>query len=52
MMRKLHVIPNGQLQGHSLSETTHPAQGLDQDEHEGEDEHHDHVQEESKNQGG
>jgi hypothetical protein len=41
-----------QPQGQSPSDTTPPAQGLDQDEHEGEDEHHDQVQEESNDQGG
>jgi hypothetical protein len=44
--------PSEQLQGQSLSDTTPPAQGLDQDEHEGEDEHHDQLQEESNDQGG
>jgi hypothetical protein len=43
---------NEQPQGQSPSDTTPPAQGLDQDEHEGEDEHHDQVQEESNDQGG
>jgi hypothetical protein len=33
--------PSDQLQGQSPSDTIPPAQGLDQDEHEGEDEHHD-----------
>jgi hypothetical protein len=44
--------PSEQPQGHSSSDTTPPKQGLDQDEHEGEDEHHDQVQEESNDQGG
>jgi hypothetical protein len=43
--------PSKQLQGHFPSDTTPPAQGLDQD-HEGDDEHHDQVQEESNDQGG
>jgi hypothetical protein len=38
--------------GHSTNDTTPPTQGLDQDKHEGEDEHHDQVQEESNDQGG
>jgi hypothetical protein len=33
--------PSDQLQCHSPSDTTPLAQGLDQDEHEGEDDHHD-----------
>jgi hypothetical protein len=33
--------PSEQPQGQSPSHTTPPAQGLDQDKHEGEDEHHD-----------
>jgi hypothetical protein len=33
--------PSEHLQGQSPSDTIPPAQGLDQDEHEGEDEHHD-----------
>jgi hypothetical protein len=66
MMKKLHVFTlqrmdigdvrpqdlSEQLQGQSPSDTTPPTQGLDQDEHEGEDEHHDQVQEESNDQGG
>jgi hypothetical protein len=44
--------PSEQLQGHSPSDTTPPAQGLDQDKHEGKDDHHDQVQEESNDQGG
>jgi hypothetical protein len=44
--------PSEQPQGQSLSHTTPPAQGLDQDEYEGEDEHHDQVQEESNDQAG
>jgi hypothetical protein len=32
-----------QLQGPFQNDTTPPAQGLDQDKHEGEDEHHDQV---------
>jgi hypothetical protein len=44
--------PSEQLQGQSPSDTTHPTQGLDQDEQEGEGEHHDQVQKESNNQGG
>jgi hypothetical protein len=43
--------PSDQPQGHSPNDTTSPAQGLDQDEHEGEDEHHDQVQEETNDQG-
>jgi hypothetical protein len=41
-----------QPQGHSLNDTTPPTQGLDQDEHKGEDEHHDQVQEKGNDQGG
>jgi hypothetical protein len=41
-----------QPQGHSPNDTTPPTQGLHQDKHEGEDEHHDQVQEESNHQGG
>jgi hypothetical protein len=44
--------PSDQLQDHSPNDTTPPAQGLDQDKHEGEDEHHDQVQEESNDEGG
>jgi hypothetical protein len=44
--------PNDQPQEQSPNDTTPPAQGLDQDNHEGENEHHDQVQEESKDQGG
>jgi hypothetical protein len=39
--------PNDQPQEPSLDDTTPPAQALDQDNHEEEDEHHDQVQEES-----
>jgi hypothetical protein len=39
--------PRDQLQGHSPNDTTPPAQGLDQEKHESEDENHDPVQEES-----
>jgi hypothetical protein len=66
MMKKLHVFTlqrmdigdvrpqdlSKQLQDQSPSDTTPPTQGLDQDEHEGKDEHHDQVQEESNDQGG
>jgi hypothetical protein len=41
-----------QPQGHSPNDTTPPTQGLHQDKHEREDEHHDQVQEESNHQGG
>jgi hypothetical protein len=44
--------PSDQLQDHSPNDTTPPAQGLDQDKHEGEDEHHYQVQEESDDEGG
>jgi hypothetical protein len=44
--------PSDQLHGYTPSDTTSPAQWLDQDEHEGEDEHHDQVQEKSNDQGG
>jgi hypothetical protein len=37
--------PSDQPLGQTPSDTTPPTQGLDQDEHEGEDEHHDQVQE-------
>jgi TATA-binding protein-associated factor Taf7 len=43
---------SNQLQGHSPNDTTLPAQEFDQDKHEGEDEHHDQVKEESNDQGG
>jgi hypothetical protein len=33
--------PSDQPQGHSLSDTNLLTQGLDQDEYEGEDDHHD-----------
>jgi hypothetical protein len=35
--------PSDQLQGHFPNDTISPTQGLDQDKHEGEDEHHDQV---------
>jgi hypothetical protein len=44
--------PSDQQQDHSPNETTPPAQGLDQDGDEGEDEHHEQVQEESNDQEG
>jgi hypothetical protein len=44
--------PSEQPQGPFPSDTTPLAQDLDQDEHEGEDEHHDQVEEESIDQGG
>jgi hypothetical protein len=44
--------PNYQPQEPSPNDTTPPTQGLDQDNHEEEDEHHDQVQEESKDQEG
>jgi hypothetical protein len=44
--------PNDQPQEQTPNDTTLPAQGLDQDNHEEEDEQHDQVQEESKDQGG
>jgi hypothetical protein len=44
--------PSDQLQGHSQNDTTPLTQGLDQDKYEGEDEHHDQVQEESNDQEG
>jgi TATA-binding protein-associated factor Taf7 len=44
--------PSDQPQDHSPCDTTLPAQELDQDTHEGEDEHQDQVQEESNDQGG
>jgi hypothetical protein len=50
--------PSDQLDSQAPSDTTSPAQGIDQDheenqdEHEGEDEHHDQVQDESNDQGG
>ncbi|WP_430283757.1 hypothetical protein, partial [Pseudoalteromonas sp.] len=44
--------PSEQSEGQAPSDTTLFAQGLDRDEHEGEDEHHDQVQEESNDQGG
>jgi hypothetical protein len=43
--------PSDQPKGHSLNDTTRPAQGFDQDKYEDEDEHHDQVQEESNDQG-
>jgi TATA-binding protein-associated factor Taf7 len=42
--------PKDRPQKHSPNDTTPPAQELDQNEHEGEDEHHDQVQEESNDQ--
>jgi hypothetical protein len=44
--------PNDQSQEQTPNDTTPPAQGLDQDNNEEEDEYHDQVQEESKDQGG
>jgi hypothetical protein len=44
--------PSDQPQGHSPNDTTLPAQEFDQGKHEGEDEHHDQVKEESNDQGG
>jgi hypothetical protein len=44
--------PNDQSQEPSPNDTTPPTQELDQDEYEEEDEHLDHVQEESNDQGG
>jgi hypothetical protein len=44
--------PNDQSQEQTPNDTTPPAQGLDQDKNEEEDEYHDQVQEESKDQGG
>jgi hypothetical protein len=43
--------PNDQPQEQSPNYTT-PTHGLDQDNHEEEDKHHDQVQEERKDQGG
>jgi hypothetical protein len=43
---------NDQPQEPSPNDTTPPFQGLDQDNHEEEDEHHDQVQEESNDQEG
>jgi hypothetical protein len=44
--------PSDQPQGQSPNDATPPTQGLDQDKHESEDEHHDQVQEENNDQGG
>jgi hypothetical protein len=44
--------PNEQPQDQSPSDTTPPAQGLDQDEHEGEVEHHDQVKKRAMIRGG
>jgi hypothetical protein len=43
---------SNQLQETTPNDTTPPAQGLDQNEHEDKDEHQDQVQEESNDQGG
>jgi hypothetical protein len=43
---------NEQPQDQSPSDTTPPAQGLDQDEHEGEVEHHDQVKKRAMIKGG